>query len=78
MPQYFRLFTLLREQEGIVCSMWVSTLQATFKSVAEEQQHLSGPTHRKALIRQQAEQELKSRIANSRDAAHSAVVSGAA
>lgn len=58
--------------------MRVAMLQATFKSIPEEQQHLAGPTHRKALIRQQAEQELKSRIANSRDAAHSAVVSGAA
>jgi len=50
-------------------------LQATFRSVAEEQQHLAGPAHRKALLRQQTEQEHKSRLAKGRDAAHSAVVS---
>ncbi|DBA76227.1 TPA: hypothetical protein ACH3X1_009949 [Trebouxia sp. C0004] len=47
--------------------------QATFKSVAEEQQHLAGPAHRKALLRQQTEQEHKTRLAKGRDAAHSAV-----
>ncbi|KAL0048405.1 hypothetical protein WJX82_002515 [Trebouxia sp. C0006] len=47
--------------------------QATFRSVAEEQQHLAGPAHRKALLRQQTEQEHKSRLAKGRDAAHSAV-----
>ena len=52
-----------------------SILQATFRSVAEEQQHLAGPAHRKALLRQQTEQEHKSRLAKGRDAAHSAVVS---
>lgn len=52
-----------------------SMLQATFRSVAEEQQHLAGPAHRKALLRQQTEQEHKSRLAKGRDAAHSAVVS---
>ena len=50
-------------------------MQATFKSVAHEQQHLVGPAHRKAVMRQQAEQEQKSRLARGRDAAHSAVVS---
>ncbi|KAL0043165.1 hypothetical protein WJX79_011063 [Trebouxia sp. C0005] len=47
--------------------------QATFRSIAEEQQHLAGPAHRKALLRQQTEQEHKSRLAKGRDAAHSAV-----
>jgi hypothetical protein len=68
------LFLLLLESEQALQCL-NSMLQATFRSVAEEQQHLAGPTHRKALLRQQTEQEHKSRLAKGRDAAHSAVVS---
>ena len=49
-------------------------LQASFKNTAQEQQHLAGPAHRKALARQQADQEQRSRLAKGRDAANSAVV----
>ncbi|KAL3153238.1 hypothetical protein ABBQ38_011591 [Trebouxia sp. C0009 RCD-2024] len=47
--------------------------QAAFKNVAEEQQHIAGPAHRKALARQQSEKEQKARLARGRDAADSAV-----
>ena len=53
----------------------LSPVQAAFKSVAEEQQHIAGPAHRKALARQQAEQEQKERVARGKGAADSAVVS---
>ena len=49
--------------------------QAAFKNIAEEQQHIAGPAHRKALAREQSEQEHKARLARGRDAADSAVVS---
>ena len=52
-----------------------SLLQATFKNIAEEHQHIAGPAHRKALQRQQSEQEQQERLARGRDAANSAVVS---
>lgn len=50
-------------------------MQAAFKNVAEEQQHIAGPAHRKALARQQAEQEQKERVARGKGAADCAVVS---
>lgn len=43
--------------------------------MAEEQQHLSGPIHRKAVARQQAEQEQNARVNKGRSAAQAAVVS---
>lgn len=49
-------------------------LQATFKNDAEEYQHIAGPAHRKALQRQQSEQEQQERLARGRNAANSAVV----
>lgn len=47
--------------------------QAAFKNIAEEHQHITGPAHRKALARQQSEQEQKARLARGRNAADSAV-----
>ena len=50
-------------------------LQATFRDLAEQQQHLDGAVHRKALAKRAAKQEEQHRLSRSRGAAEAAVVS---
>ena len=75
---------LLTNIQPAVCNLHFSpclllkipaALQISFKNVAEEQQHLAGPIHRKAVARQQAENEQTARISKGKSAAQSAVVS---